>query len=198
MTVVSPELVLVDPDLAAWCRLRLCEEAAAAEARRAQPKEIPPAAVVSVRANNTVERRSVARSVPRLSLLVRESVLVTAAVLLLAASGAASRPTPSAPAANVGGSAPSTPIPPRPGIVITWPHVRGARSYAVDVRLGHQTIFRATELSQNRLLLPPASAYRTALLPMYRVEVRAHVGARRIIRVRVRQRPVTAMSSRPS
>jgi hypothetical protein len=42
MRVTSPELVLVDEELAAWCRLRLCEEAAAEEARRAPRPSVAP------------------------------------------------------------------------------------------------------------------------------------------------------------
>jgi hypothetical protein len=81
--VVSPELVLVDPELAEWCRLRLRELAVAAEAQRT---ESPVLATPSMR----VPRRA---NWPRL--LARDSVAVIAAVLLFGASGAASRPVPS-------------------------------------------------------------------------------------------------------
>lgn len=157
MRVVSPELVLVDPELAAWCRLRLCEEAAAAEARRresARPlshtRPAPPPPLQPARRGTSWPR-----------LLARESVAALAAVLVLGVSGAASRPAPFA-AGVAGITTPEVYSWPRPAHA-RRPNVRtGAPSFHADFS-GRKIVFRAS-----RAWTPRYASVRPTALSLFR------------------------------
>jgi hypothetical protein len=169
MRVISPELVLVDEELAAWCRLRLCEEAAAENAKRADRSSVPPSTVLEF-SRPAAYDRPVRETSSWWIFLRRESVLVTAAVLLFGIAGAQSRP-------EIGTLRVPSPPPAEPGVVITWPRVPMARWYTVRVRLGSRTVFWAKHLTQNRLLLPPSSVYGGRSFG-YRTEVHAVLDGR--------------------
>jgi hypothetical protein len=163
MRIISPELVLVDEELAAWCRLRLREDAAAEEARRTEHPKIRPR-VSMLEFVSHAEPKSVGVPMPRPTLVRLERVVVTAAFFLLAISGAASEPDKSRiPRSESGG----------PSIVVTWPRVRSARWYDVTVSRGSETIFRLDGLHETRLVLPRFRPNRKT----DRLEVRAVLNA---------------------
>jgi hypothetical protein len=177
--VISPELVLVDEELAAWSRLRLREEAAAAEARRSAP-QAPPATPSSLlelgRRLADSEQPSPTKQRRRWSVLALLAVLAVAAAIgvwILMRS-----PHPSA-TKNVS-QTPST-------VVLAWPQVRGARSYSVTLLRNSQTIFRAEGVAGVRFSLPQAWLYQGRSYTLdpgpYRWEVRASLSGKKVKKV---------------
>jgi hypothetical protein len=199
--ILSPELALVDEELAAWARVRLNREAAAAEA---ESKPVPaspesPFALGEPLARLGEADRSELRSTRRrLSFpfgIVCVALLVGAAVYEATPAGrhhGDHRSSVTAPARSVARGRDTPPrsrarsAPPKTthrsatAVVLTWPTARRSRSYTVNLFRRSTTIFREVGLRTGRLSLPSTWLYRGhrfRLSPgIYHWQVRATLG----------------------
>jgi len=157
--IVSPELVLVDDELAAWCRLSLREDAvaaaaledasgavAAATAPRPSPHEVDERLAAAEETSQRLETRRL--SGPRALAMV--AVLVTvgaAAAWALLPTGHGLQhvlPGGARTRATVGDS----------NIILAWPYVPNARFYVVTMFRGNSKVFEARVSRKLRLTLP--------------------------------------------
>lgn len=128
--VLSPELVLVDPELAVWARIRLQEEAvAAAVAAAAEPAP----ALSNREAVHEVELDRRPRS------LVPLAIATTAVAAIIAAVAIVLRPS----ADNLSKSTAAAATAPSATVPFAWPSVRGARRYVFTLSRGETVIYRA-------------------------------------------------------
>jgi hypothetical protein len=153
--VVSPELVLVDEELAAWARLRLREDLVASEAalRNSEAARI----AVSTHAESVESGGpTVASWQPTARRRVPRAVYVVAVAALLAALTAYLRASThsSSRRASVGAVAPGA-----SSIAFAWPPVPQARYYTFSLFRGPTTIFNARQAGRERLVLPRSWAY---------------------------------------
>ena len=130
--VLSPELVLVDGELAAWARLRLQEDAVAAAVATPAPVE-PAAAIPTVEAVDGSEPYLQERS------LVPLALATVAAAAIIAGVSVALRPSTHSSPQFTGASAPA----PSAAVPFAWPHVRGAHRYVFTLSRGDEVIYRA-------------------------------------------------------
>ena len=147
--VLSPELVLVDRELAVWARLRLEEEAVAARAAAAATDAAavePPAAVTDIDQGRRETRRPLRRL--WLATAVTAAVVAGVAVYVRASTDSASKPT---------AAAETTPTPSGP-VPFAWPSVHGARRYVFTLSRGRTVIYRA-ETTARQLALKHSWRY---------------------------------------
>jgi hypothetical protein len=130
--VLSPELVLVDGELAAWARLRLQEDAVAAAVAVPAPA-VPAPAVSAAGAVETSEPYLQDRS------LVPLAVATVAAAAIIAGVSVALRPSSHSSPQFTGASGPA----PSAAVPFAWPHVRGAHRYVFTLSRGNEVIYRA-------------------------------------------------------
>jgi hypothetical protein len=132
--VLSPELVLVDGELAAWARLRLQEDAvAAAVAAPAPAPAVEAPALPAAAAVETSESYLQDRS------LVPLALATVAAAAIIAGVSVALRPSTHSSPQFTGASGPV----PSAAVPFAWPHVRGAHRYVFTLSRGDEVIYRA-------------------------------------------------------
>lgn len=185
--MLSPELVLVDEELAAWARLRLREDMVAAEVEGKNRPEFPKAPLLGAArrqvdsgANTEAGRRRAARRVPSAAYVVALIALLAA----LAAYVRASTRSPLHRESVVGGVSAMDETAAvdaqSPGLVFAWPSVRAARFYTFTLSRRSTAIFRARTEDRHRLVLPPTWVYGgrrfTLSRGLYRWRVLAYIG----------------------
>jgi hypothetical protein len=141
--VLSPELALVDHELAAWARLRLQEEAVAARVAAAAAVEAP-APVAEPKAVDRVEPEERGRSLWPLALAtgIAAGIIAVVAVAVRPSSHDSASPEP---AAATGTTRPST-------VPFAWPGVSAAHAYVFTLSRGTKVIYRARTTAEQLAL----------------------------------------------
>jgi hypothetical protein len=183
--MLSPELALVDHDLAEWARLRLQEDAVAAKFATADIPE-PPPAVAGVEAVEDVEpdrsRPSKRRSL-RLLWVAATAVAAAAAVAVVVFVRASSDGSSTHGAPTVSPPKPTPAAQPMPSATVpfAWPSVSAARGYVFTLSRGSDVIYR-TRTTAEQLHLKRSWKYRGHKFRLtrgaYRWSVTALVGSR--------------------
>jgi hypothetical protein len=140
--VLSPELALVDDELGAWARLRLQEDAVAAEVAAAAALEAPPRAVVETAAGDEFELDRRRRSLWPLSIAVVVAAAIIAAVAVAVRPSSDGSPKPTA----------ATGVTPGASVPFAWPGVSAARAYVFTLSRGTTVIYRARTTAQQLAL----------------------------------------------
>lgn len=162
MSGITPELALVDPELAAAARASLPGPGRFRPAWKPepvlvpetfQPDVVPPLSVPPIPAPPRSRRRV------RVAACVAAANLSAAAAFVVAVGGQGQAPSPSVAASPAIRTAAAATLQPETAHPYAWPSVPGAHSYRVTIALGNRVMFRATT-SKPTLELPAGLRFR--------------------------------------